>query len=169
MNPQSLSNLNPNSLKTRFAKGFIRAFRRIQNQQQPKSSSPREILKRCHKVKVAANAAMASAVGSRRVWSQAVLRRIRNQSKQNQAHRRRCRHALLKRVGMNSMMKKKSLKEKRGTEELVCFGKEKKLRKLVPGGAAMDICSLLDETAHYIRCLKTQVKVMKRITEVSST
>ncbi|PON65959.1 IBH1 transcription factor [Trema orientale] len=169
MDPQSLSNLNPNSLKTRFAQRFIRALTRIQNQQ-PKSSSPGEISKRHSRVKIAANAAMASAVGPSRVWSQALLRRIRNRSNQNQAPRHRRRRALFKRIGTNSM-KRKGLKEKRGTEEgqLVGFGKEKKLRKVVPGGAAMDICSLLDETAHYIRCLTTQVKVMKRIAEIYST
>ncbi|PON75114.1 IBH1 transcription factor [Parasponia andersonii] len=168
MDPQSLSNPNPNSLKTRFAQRFIRALMRIQNQQ-PKSSSPGEISKRHRKVNTAANAAMASAVGPRRVWSQALLWRIRNRSNRNQARHRR-RRALFKRIGTNSM-KRKGLKERRGTEEgqLVGFGKEKKLRKLVPGGAAMDICSLLDETAHYIRCLTTQVKVMKRIAEIYST
>jgi hypothetical protein len=41
----------------------------------------------------------------------------------------------------------------------------KKLRQLVPGGKAMDMCSLLEETAHYIRCLSTQVKVMQTIAD----
>ncbi|XP_062081111.1 transcription factor IBH1-like [Humulus lupulus] len=177
---QSLSNPNPNSLKNRFTKGFIRALMRIQKS--PASNSPGEISKRRRKIKTAANAAMASAVGSRKVWSQAVLRRIRSNRSQSARRHRRCR-ALFKRIGKinsNSMKKKRGIingssssshekDEEEEEEEIVGFGQEKKLRKLVPGGAAMDICSLLDETAHYIRCLTTQVKVMKTITEICST
>ncbi|MBA0817336.1 hypothetical protein Gohar_028239 [Gossypium harknessii] len=39
------------------------------------------------------------------------------------------------------------------------------LRELVPGGEAMDVCNLLDETAHYIKCLTTQVQVMRKIVD----
>lgn len=44
-----------------------------------------------------------------------------------------------------------------------------KLRKLVPGGEAMDLCNLLDEAAHYIKCLNTQVQVMRCIADFYST
>lgn len=43
------------------------------------------------------------------------------------------------------------------------------LRKLVPGGEAMDLCRLLGETAHYIKCLNTQVQVMRSIVDLYST
>ncbi|KAH7518309.1 hypothetical protein FEM48_Zijuj09G0157700 [Ziziphus jujuba var. spinosa] len=42
------------------------------------------------------------------------------------------------------------------------------LGKLMLGGKAMEICKLLDETAHYIKCLTTQVKVMRRIVDFCS-
>ncbi|TYJ27297.1 hypothetical protein E1A91_A07G176700v1 [Gossypium mustelinum] len=32
-------------------------------------------------------------------------------------------------------------------------------------GEAMDVCNLLDETAHYIKCLTTQVQVMRKIVD----
>lgn len=67
-------------------------------------------------------------------------------------------------------MKEKMTKEEADDDELVGFGdQENKLRRLVPGGEAMDVCSLLDETSHYIKCLTTQVKMMKRIAEIRST
>lgn len=49
-----------------------------------------------------------------------------------------------------------------GSKELG-FGQTDELRNLVPGGETMDFCSLLDETAHYIKCLTTQVQVMRSI------
>lgn len=42
------------------------------------------------------------------------------------------------------------------------------LRQLVPGGETMNLCNLLDETAHYIKCLTTQVQVMKKIADFYS-
>nr|GMD18752.1 transcription factor IBH1-like [Ipomoea batatas] len=47
--------------------------------------------------------------------------------------------------------------------------KAKELRKLVPGGKAMDLCCLLDETAHYIKCLSSQVEIMRNIADLFST
>ncbi|XP_030496016.2 transcription factor IBH1-like [Cannabis sativa] len=171
MNSQINSpNPNPNSLKNRFAKGFIRALMRIhKSPSNNNNNSPREISKRRRRIKTAANAAMASAVGSRKVlWSQAVLRKIRNNRPGSHGGSRSSRRVIFKRSIINQ---KSFVKKKREEEEIVGFGEddEKKLRKVVPGGAAMDICSLLDETAHYIRCLTTQVKVMKTITEIYST
>lgn len=106
---------------------------------------------------------MASAVGPSRVWSQAVLWRIWNQ--------KRRRPGFFKRIRVNPVKVKRGINDRKKGKEVgvVNIGQEKRLRKVVPGGEGMDICSLLDETAHYIRCLSTQVKVMKRIAEISST
>ncbi|KAF7837088.1 transcription factor IBH1 [Senna tora] len=38
-----------------------------------------------------------------------------------------------------------------------------KLRKVVAGGKGMDICSLLEETADFVRCLHTQLSLMQPI------
>ena len=125
------NNPNPNSLKNRFARRFVRALMRIQKS--PSNYSPGEISKRRRKIKSAANAAMASAVGSTKVWSQAVLRRIRP-SRSHSAFRRRRRRALFRRIGKNrsSLKKKRGVNEEEEEEEIVGFGQEKKLRKLVP-------------------------------------
>ncbi|KAH1129757.1 hypothetical protein J1N35_001135 [Gossypium stocksii] len=37
--------------------------------------------------------------------------------------------------------------------------------KITNCGEAMDVCNLLDETAHYIKCLTTQVQVMRKIVD----
>lgn len=39
------------------------------------------------------------------------------------------------------------------------------LRRLVPGGERMDPRSLLEETAHFVHCLETQVRVMRSIAD----
>ncbi|KAL1834948.1 hypothetical protein ACET3Z_004599 [Daucus carota] len=43
------------------------------------------------------------------------------------------------------------------------------LREIVPGGEDLDTRSLLDETAHYIKCLTTQVQVMNDILRLYSS
>ncbi|XP_066350228.1 transcription factor IBH1-like [Miscanthus floridulus] len=42
------------------------------------------------------------------------------------------------------------------------------LRQLVPGGAEMEYCSLLDETADYVRCLRAQVQLMQSLVDLFS-
>ncbi|XP_059663632.1 transcription factor IBH1-like [Cornus florida] len=140
---------NGSSIKTRFAYRFLRGFKRL-NKDKPinsnTSSCAIEIYNRYRLIKFAANASMASAVGSRRVWSRAVLRRIRF------------------RVSVRGRRRSGALLRRR--ERL---GRANKLRKLVPGGEAMDMLSLLAETAHYIKCLTTQVQVMRNIVDCYST
>lgn len=73
-------------------------------------------------------------------------------------------------VGGKRMMriKKKGLGERRKINQSN-FGQEEQLRKLVPGGEVMDTYNLLDETAHYIKCLSAQVMVMRSIVNYCST
>lgn len=151
-----LSSSSMTSIKSRFTRGFLRALDRI-NKQKP--STTREICKRYLRVKVAADASMASAVGSKRAWSRAMLLKMR-------LGRRRT-------SGDFRIMKKKKKNKKisstdRDEEEVNGIRKAEELRELVPGGEAMEICKLLDETAHYIKCLSTQVKVMTTIADFYS-
>jgi hypothetical protein len=39
---------------------------------------------------------------------------------------------------------------------------------LVPGGSEMEYCSLLDETADYVRCLRAQVQLMQNLVDLFS-
>lgn len=48
-------------------------------------------------------------------------------------------------------------------EEGLIKRQTEKLREVVPGGKSMDICSLLEETAHFVSCLAAQVHVMQTI------
>ncbi|XVF81291.1 hypothetical protein PTKIN_Ptkin15bG0143700 [Pterospermum kingtungense] len=169
MNP---SHLNPSSsLKSRFTTRFLRALTKI-NAQKPISSSPREIFQRYRRIKVAADKSMAYSVRSRRTWSRAMVWKLRSRS---------CRRKLacsgLRRSSSSSsvktcpIMKKtchaKENKTTTGDEHEDCeFVREAdELREIVPGGEAMDLCNLLDETAHYIKCLTTQVQVMRNIVD----
>lgn len=167
MNSRSLLlSPNPNSLKSRFTKGLLRALLRINqhHHQQPRSS--REIRKRHRLIKTAAYGSMASAVGNRKVWSRALLSKIRNQARSGAVLRR----SLGSSTRLLSMKKRichlQKGNNKKNRVEVGGSGQVDKLRRLIPGCQVMDTCSLLEETAHYMKCLATQVKVMTRIVEI---
>ncbi|EEF35102.1 transcription factor IBH1 [Ricinus communis] len=169
MNHPHQCSLNPNSLKSRFTKGFLRSLLKINRQRVrnniPSCSSPGEFFERCHRVKTAADKSLAFAVGRRRAWSRAMLFKIRNR-----ARRRRRQHCVLvKRINHHQAKKIICLKKEQINDEEAGFDQASKLRKLVPGSEGMDLCSLLDEAAHYIECLNTQVQVMRSIADLCST
>lgn len=103
-------------------------------------------------VKTAAYASMASAVGSKRAWSRALLSKIRN-NRRNYKIRR------------ESSSSSSSVVVKVKKPIIQNPSKAEELEKLVPGGETMDFCSLLDETAHYIKCLTSQVQIMRSIVQ----
>ncbi|XP_021653771.1 transcription factor IBH1 isoform X2 [Hevea brasiliensis] len=158
MNPHHHSSyLNPNSLKSRFTKNFLRSLIKI-NKQTPFPCRPTEMFQRCHKVKTAADKSLACAVGSRRVWSRAMLCKIRNRALRRGPQK----PPSVRRIIINNRTMKKGfncLKEKMNDDQEAGIDQTSKLRKLVPGGEAMDLCNLLDEAAHYIKCLNTQVQL----------
>ncbi|PPD87648.1 hypothetical protein GOBAR_DD15417 [Gossypium barbadense] len=140
--------LNPSSLKSRFTARFLRALIKINAQKPISSSSPREIFQRYRRIKVAADKSMAYSVRSRRTWSRATLWKLRSRS---------------------PAIVEKTSHEKENKEDHVGLAVQaEELRELVPGGESMDLCNLLDETAHYIKCLTTQVQVMKKIANLYS-
>ncbi|KAJ9176667.1 hypothetical protein P3X46_011953 [Hevea brasiliensis] len=167
MNPDHHSSLNPSSsLKSRFTKTFLRSLIKI-NKQRPFPYCPREIFQRCHRVKTAADKSLARAAGSRRVWSRAMLCKIRNRSLRRGCQQRPSVRRII--IGYQTTKKGYCLQKKMSDDQEVGTDQASKLRKLVPGGEAMDLCSLLDEAAHYIKCLNTQVQVMRRIADIHSS
>ncbi|GMH02449.1 hypothetical protein Nepgr_004288 [Nepenthes gracilis] len=154
MNPHPSSSLNPRSIKTRFAFRFLRALKKI-NSKRPTScsSSSREISKRYRRVMFAAESSMALAVGPGKAWSRAMLIMLRSR-----IHARR--HASIRRLRENDShaVRRKKLMTKRKRHNMLDSSQENELRRLVPGGHAMDLCCLFDETAHYIKCLTTQME-----------
>ncbi|CAK9140861.1 unnamed protein product [Ilex paraguariensis] len=150
---------NPSSIKTRFAYLFLRNLKRL-NKYRPTSSSSRAVYQRYGMIKFAADASMASAVGSRRAWSRATLLKIRN---------RALNCTFLKRRRIHALRRRRAERKSRNPRQECAFGQANELRRLVPGGEVMDICNLLDETAHYIKCLNTQVQVMRNIVDFYSS
>ncbi|MBA0758378.1 hypothetical protein Gotri_021383 [Gossypium trilobum] len=158
--------LNPTSLKSRFTTRFLRALTKIRAQKPISSSSPTEIFRRYRRIKVAADKSMAYSVRSRRIWSRAMLCKLRSRS-----YRRQDPCSGRRSGKTNQAIMKKSSNENTTTrrEDGVGFVEEAdELRQLVPGGETMNLCNLLDETAHYIKCLTTQVQVMKKIADFYS-
>ncbi|XVE72666.1 hypothetical protein DITRI_Ditri11bG0056800 [Diplodiscus trichospermus] len=176
MNPQPL---NPTSLKSRFTTRFLRALTKINAQKPISPPSPREIFQRYRRIKVAADKSMAYAVRSRKTWSRAMLWKLRNRSYRQASSGRRSafktsttttttttsRRAIIKKT---SHEKEENKPTKTGEDQVEFVVQADELRELVPGGEAMGECKLLDETAHYIKCLTTQVQVMRNIVDFYS-
>lgn len=112
---------------------------------------------RSHMIKLAADASMASAVGTKWTWSRALLFKIRNRARI---------HVLDKHKKVNNSCKEK--KTMTTPDEEKEFIKADELRQVVPGGESMDLFKLLEETAHYMKCLNTQVEVMQSIVDLYS-
>ncbi|KAL5794498.1 hypothetical protein ACOSP7_003092 [Xanthoceras sorbifolium] len=189
---QHLLSSNPShhrhsSIKSRFTRGFLRALIKMKKknyQTTSSSSTSREIFRRYRRVKIAADKSMAVAVGSRRAWSRAMLWRIHQFRHHHQTWRHRAfvmrrnhyssyNQPIKKRILIEKKKKNKRKKKDEGDhhhhqEEERGIRDTGELRKLVPGGETMDLCSLLDETAHYIKCLVTQVQVMRSIDQFYS-
>ncbi|XP_047313412.1 transcription factor IBH1-like [Impatiens glandulifera] len=152
------------SIRTRFSIRFIRALKRISTKGNELSSNTIMITRRKQQmIKRAAYVSMASAVGPRRAWVRALKwklkpSRTRFISRPAWLMSRRRRRRMMKRIGSVGGGEREKKVACRSEEEEV-------LRRLVPGGEGMDIYKLLGETAHYIKCLSTQVEVMTTITD----
>ncbi|KAF9669500.1 hypothetical protein SADUNF_Sadunf14G0114000 [Salix dunnii] len=155
------------SIKNRFARRFLRSLLKMKRSNRlgigtgTGFQSNEEIRKRnTQRIKTSAYRSMARVVGPRKIWSRALLFKLRNQARIQVGLRKRC-----------LVSRKKKVLRKETKVQVISKGPNRadNLRKLVPGGDSMDICSLLEETAHYIKCLATQVKVMQSIADLYST
>ncbi|URE35699.1 hypothetical protein MUK42_26296 [Musa troglodytarum] len=135
-------NLHPS--KRLMAARFLRCLSRIQQ-----TASSSSVASRSRRIRRAAYASMAYSAGHRRAWSRALLRKLRC---------RRARPVFL--PGRPRIARPRVVVE---------IDRAEVLRELVPGGAGMDYCRLLGETADYIRCLTTQVRLMQTVMDSISS
>ncbi|XP_024982060.1 transcription factor IBH1-like [Cynara cardunculus var. scolymus] len=168
--------INPTSLKIQLAYRFHHALKNLNNgRNTPLINNTKasafentQIRRRSHRVKIAAYTSMASVAGSRRAWSRAILWKIRSRARNKKMvidHKTSRRHP--HRVGF---IRRRNTNPKREyVDPIGDSGLEVKLRKLVPGAETMDSYGLLDETADYIKCLATQVEVMRTLLDLYST
>ncbi|KAJ1273286.1 hypothetical protein BS78_06G268400 [Paspalum vaginatum] len=193
--PQPPPNPNPNSRaasasasasppppsKRMLAFHFLRALARIHSTT-PAPRRPRTIRR-------AAYSSMARAASPRRAWTQALLRQAR--ARRAAAVRSRHRAVLLRRrvvvsaaaappapqlplglvVPAAGEASSAAAPRQQGRPPPRQTGEPARanaLRRLVPGGAGMEYCSLLDETADYVRCLRAQVQLMQGLVDLFS-
>ncbi|RAL43388.1 hypothetical protein DM860_012529 [Cuscuta australis] len=135
----------------RLAQNFLRSLENLSR----RSSETTTRRTRYRKIKLAAYASMASAVGADHVWSRALLWKIRSR-------------ASLHRLPTKSHGKLRGRRRSR-SEAGDDDDEAEELRKIVPGGDAMDMGLLLEETAHYIQCLASQVEIMRNIADSFSS
>ncbi|XP_042016748.1 transcription factor IBH1-like [Salvia splendens] len=138
----TMKNPNYNPLKKRLASRFLKAMGRLKCKMSPFPATIEEKRRRHRAVRGAAYASMASAVGPRRAWSRALLRKMKGRKRARRNPRN-----VDERFGLNL----------------------NQLCDVVPGGEGMDSRSLLNETAHYIKCLVAQVQIMREILHSSSS
>lgn len=161
------------STRAKFALRFIRSLMEMKkrghnNNNDNNVSNKSSADERSQRIKMAAYSSMAHAVGTRRAWARALLFKLQRRAKRRRVLMNTTRKS---RSCLASKKKKKKNRMKRvAGYGNVILSQTDKLRGLVPGGKAMDICSLFEETAHYIKSLATQVKVMQDIADqLSST
>ncbi|KAA0031737.1 transcription factor IBH1 [Cucumis melo var. makuwa] len=135
--------LNSTSSRFRFARTFLRLFSRIKSQRSATfaSAPPDQLKRQSQRIKMVAYSSMARVAGPRRAWARALLFKLQTRPR----HR--------------TLMRRKRRPSTSPDDQVG------KLRRLLPGGETMDVCTLLEETANYIHCLSTQVKVMKAISD----
>ncbi|GKA57427.1 hypothetical protein Tco_1580460 [Tanacetum coccineum] len=142
---------------------FVRALNNLNSTKRSPHDGQENMFRRSRRVKIAAYTAMASVVGSRRAWSRALLWKIRNRSRNR---------GLLLRITKRVDHAKVSFKRRNPRPKRQDFdpfkysSQELKLRKMVPGAETMDSCSLMCETADYIKCLVAQVEIMKSLVDL---
>ncbi|RCV15009.1 hypothetical protein SETIT_3G025000v2 [Setaria italica] len=166
--------------KRMLAFHFLRALARIH------SATP--VPRRTRNIRRAAYSSMARAANPRRAWTQALLRQVRV------CRAMRSRRAVLLRRRVSGAPPAASpappLGAARSTVSAAAGGtsaaaaalprggppprqagepaRADALRRLVPGGSEMEYCSLLDETADYLRCLRAQVQLMQNLVDLFS-
>ncbi|KAG7574710.1 Helix-loop-helix DNA-binding domain superfamily [Arabidopsis suecica] len=134
-----------------FALHFLQSLSNLRTQSP--LNSPNKSIDRVRKIKKAAYVSMARAAGgTSRLWSRALLRRAAKDDNKSVRFSRRKRKVTWK----ISSKRKRSNQRAPVVEEAA-----ERLRNLVPGGGGMETSKLMEETAHYIKCLSMQVKVMQ--------
>ncbi|PUZ49311.1 hypothetical protein GQ55_7G316500 [Panicum hallii var. hallii] len=161
--------------KRMLAFHFLRALARIH------SATP--VPRRTRTIRRAAYSSMARAANPRRAWTQALLRQVRVR----RAMRSRRAVLLRRRVSaappappLGAARSIVSAAGETATEAMTLArggppprqagepARADALRRLVPGGSEMEYCSLLDETADYLRCLRAQVQLMQNLVDLFS-
>ncbi|CAL9236695.1 unnamed protein product [Arabidopsis halleri] len=135
-----------------FALHFLQSLSNLKTQNP--LNSPAKSIDRVRKIKKAAYVSMARAAGgTSRLWSRALLRRAAKDDNKSVRFSRRKRKVTWK---ISSKRRKSNNQRAPVVEEAA-----ERLRNLVPGGGGMETSKLMEETAHYIKCLSMQVKVMQ--------
>ncbi|XP_023640197.1 transcription factor IBH1 [Capsella rubella] len=130
-----------------FAIHFLQSLSNLTTQNP--FNSPDTTNYRARKIKKAAYVSMAKAAGgSSRLWSRALLGRAAKENNKIVRFARRKRKVTWK------------ISSKRRSDQRAPEATDR-LRNLVPGGGTMETSKLMEETAHYIKCLSMQVKVMQ--------
>uniref|UniRef100_A0A0D9WAN9 IBH1-like N-terminal domain-containing protein n=1 Tax=Leersia perrieri TaxID=77586 RepID=A0A0D9WAN9_9ORYZ len=159
--------------KQMLAFHFLRALSRIHRA----TASP--VTRRTRNIRRAAYSSMARAASPRRAWSRAILgqaraRRSRTLMRRAVMVRRRRVAAAASRIAAggetSAAAARAALPEPpppipRQVDEPA---RADALRRLVPGGAGMEYCSLLEETADYMQLLRQQVQLMQGLVNLFS-
>uniref|UniRef100_A0A0A9A6M0 IBH1-like N-terminal domain-containing protein n=1 Tax=Arundo donax TaxID=35708 RepID=A0A0A9A6M0_ARUDO len=154
--------------KRMLAFHFLRALSRIHR------ATP--VPRRTRTIRRAAYSSMARAANPRRAWSRALLRQVlvrrAMRSRRAVLLRRRVSAAPAPALGVRSISAGEtsaaSMPRTPPARQAGEPARADALRRLVPGGNGMEYCSLLEETADYVRCLRAQVQLMQGLVDLFS-
>ncbi|KAF7018870.1 hypothetical protein CFC21_032110 [Triticum aestivum] len=167
--------------KRMLAFHFLRALSRIHGAAGPARRRTRTIRR-------AAYSSMARATGPRRAWSRALLLQAQARARRSRAETSRRAAVLVRRrvvAGPAAAPAPARAAPVGGQASAAAAraalappppparqagepARSDALRRLVPGGAGMEYCSLLEETADYVRCLRAQVQLMQGLADLFS-
>ncbi|KAF7004202.1 hypothetical protein CFC21_019442 [Triticum aestivum] len=168
--------------KRMLAFHFLRALSRIHGAAGPARRRTRTIRR-------AAYSSMARATGPHRAWSRALLLQAQARARRSRAETSRRAAVLVRRrvvagpaaaaparVALAPVVGQPSSAAARAAlvppappaRQAGEPARSDALRRLVPGGAGMEYCSLLEETADYVRCLRAQVQLMQGLADLFS-
>jgi hypothetical protein len=138
--------------------------------------------RRTRTIRRAAYSSMARAAGPRRAWSRALLRQAQARRSATLASRRTAvlvrrrvvagpappPRAAARSSSVATSATTAALPPPPALRQAGEPARSDALRRLVPGGAGMEYCSLLEETADYVRCLRAQVQLMQGLADLFS-
>lgn len=140
--------------------------------------------RRTRTIRRAAYSSMARAAGPRRAWSRALLRQAQARRSAALASRRTAVLVRRRVVPGPSAPHPRAVAARSSSSSVATTAlpppppqaprqagepaRSDALRRLVPGGAGMEYCNLLEETADYVRCLRAQVQLMQGLADLFS-
>lgn len=165
-------NIPPSSFRQKYMARLLRA---LSSTDKIRNNKELSLLKRRKRIKLVADISLAlTSNGS--LWSHALISKLSKINKDKTLLHRIIGRREMKKSNMKKVRRRAMMKRRKETCQMkvmkpnpyqiarsMVSQRTKLLKRLIPGGEAMDSCCLLKEAADYIISLRTQVEVMQSL------